>query len=198
MPNNSSYLILVNPNNPLTEELPFNIVTYHSECPLNHHPNIEQETYKYWCQYRDFLRSNGIYADSSSGYRSISDQAQIYEEIEKEKGPAYAKQYVALPGTSEHHTGLAIDIAIKVGDTWYEDYEESLAGAYAFIAQTCARYGFIIRFPKGKEDITGYNYEPWHIRYVGSRSIAEEIMQNNETLEEYLTPQFTFTKVAPK
>ena len=188
MPNNSPYLILVNQAHPLTEELPFTIVPYHSECPLNHHPNIEQETHEYWCQYRDFLRSNGIYVDSSSGYRSISDQVQIYEEIAQEKGPVYAKQYVALPGTSEHHTGLAIDIVIKVGDTWYEDYEESLTAAYDFIAQTCSRYGFIIRFPKGKEDITGYNYEPWHIRYVGSRTIAEE----------YLTPQFTFTKVAPK
>ena len=81
--------------------------------------------------------------------------------------------YVAVPGYSEHHTGLALDLYLESMDVW------------AKIHAKLPEFGFILRYPEGKEDITGYAYEPWHVRYVGMDT-AEEITSRGITLEEYL------------
>lgn len=113
-----------------------------------------------------------------SSYRSYKDQTKTYNNYLKSSGQVYADGRAARPGHSEHQTGLAFDIGqgkISFGET----------SAGKWLEENCYKYGFIIRYPKYKEAITGYNYEPWHIRYVGQK-VATEIMQKNLTLEEYL------------
>ena len=115
----------------------------------------------------------------SSGYRSYQTQVEVYNSYCKKKGKSYTLQYVASPGSSEHQTGLAIDIT---NSSRYFDKNSKEA---KWLADNAYKYGFILRYLEGKTDITGYNYEPWHIRYVGKK-VAKEIYNNSETLEEYL------------
>jgi len=89
-----------------------------------------------------------------------------------------AGQWVAIPGTCEHELGLAVDIN---ADKEQSSNEE----VYNWLAENAWRYGFILRYPKGKEDITGIDYEPWHYRYVG-KEVAKEIYEEGITLEEYV------------
>ncbi|MGE7911528.1 M15 family metallopeptidase [Lysinibacillus xylanilyticus] len=120
-----------------------------------------------------------------SGYRSFEYQTTLYNNYAKRDGQAAADRYSARPGYSEHQTGLAFDIGEKgKDDLWLtEEFGETPAGQWLFThAQD---YGFILRFPQNKEDITGYMYESWHYRYVGV-DIAKDIKKQNITLEEYL------------
>lgn len=113
-----------------------------------------------------------------SGYRSYNRQNTIYNNYVKNYGQASADTFSARPGHSEHQTGLAFDIG-KIDD----NFGNTPAGTW--LKNNAHYYGFIIRYPKGKEHITGYKYEPWHIRYLGV-SIATEIYNKGVTLEEYL------------
>ena len=121
----------------------------------------------------------------------ILKQTSLYEEnkvvptIEKlkEKGFTYAITRIAEPGKSEHQTGLAVDFCIYKDEKCYIEHEIEELLETKWVHQNCYRYGFILRYPEGKEDITKYSYEPWHIRYVGN--IASYIYNNNLTLEEY-------------
>jgi D-alanyl-D-alanine carboxypeptidase len=118
-----------------------------------------------------------------SAYRSYSDQESLFNSYVKKDGYAKAKTYSALPGTSEHETGLAIDVT---GGTGKCPAEECFANSKEaeWLQEHAANFGFIIRYPKGKEAVTGYKYEPWHLRYVGVQ-IAKDIMSRGITLEEY-------------
>ncbi|MEG1569506.1 MAG: M15 family metallopeptidase, partial [Oscillospiraceae bacterium] len=130
-----------------------------------------------------------------SAYRSIERQAALFkrktafytaqgkclQDAEKE-----AAKWVARPGTSEHNTGLAADI---VSASWYENNSDltqafETTPEFAWLSAHCSEYGFILRYPKGKEDITGIAYEPWHYRYVG-KNAAEKICKAELCLEEY-------------
>ena len=113
----------------------------------------------------------------SSGFRSFSLQNSIYNRYCAEDGKALADRYSARPGHSEHQTGLAIDL-----NTISQSFANTAAGHW--IAAHCHEYGFILRYPKGKEHITGYMYEPWHIRYVGVET-AGRIAKSGLCLEEY-------------
>jgi len=113
-----------------------------------------------------------------SGYRSYNRQNTIYNNYVKNYGQASADTFSARPGHSEHQTGLAFDIG-KIDD----NFGNTPAGTW--LKNNAHYYGFIIRYPKGKENITGYKYEPWHIRYLGV-SIATDIYNKGVTLEEYL------------
>jgi hypothetical protein len=102
-------------------------------------------------------------------------------------------KYSATPGYSEHQTGLAIDVSAKsVNNRLDESFGDSVEGIW--LATHAQEYGFIIRYPKDKSDITGYSYEPWHIRYVG-KPLAKYIYENNLCLEEYFnfTPSMDYT-----
>lgn len=118
-----------------------------------------------------------------SAYRSHSTQESLFNFYVDKDGLEAALSYSAAPGTSEHETGLAIDVTARDGscaaEDCFGDTQES-----AWLAQHAHEYGFIIRYPEGKEDITGYKYEPWHLRYVGT-TIAQEMAEQNLTLEEY-------------
>lgn len=113
-----------------------------------------------------------------SGFRSYSRQNTLYNNYVAKDGVALADTYSARPGHSEHQSGLAFDVG-KIDD----NYGNTPAGTW--LKENCHKYGFIIRYLKGKENITGYKYEPWHIRYVGVEH-ATAIQTKNITLEEYL------------
>lgn len=118
----------------------------------------------------------------ASGYRAYARQAQIFLRNYQEKGVA-ANRYSARPGESEHQTGLAMDVTCAaVGNQLTVSFGEIREGEW--LSRRAPEFGFIIRFPRGKEAITGYQYEPWHIRYVGV-SAAQEIADKGWTLEEY-------------
>lgn len=114
----------------------------------------------------------------ASGYRSYSLQTNLYNSYVLKDGKAKADTYSARPGHSEHQTGLAMDLNII--DSSFEGTPEAI-----WIEKNCYKYGFIIRYPKGKEEITGYKYEPWHVRYLG-KELAEKVYNSGKTLEEYL------------
>ncbi|NGQ94954.1 M15 family metallopeptidase [Brevibacillus sp. SYP-B805] len=129
-------------------------------------------------------KKDGITLMGVSAFRSYTTQEVLFNYYVKQDGEEKARTYSAVPGTSEHQTGLAIDVSGT-------DRKCAAADCFAgtkeakWLEQHAAEYGFIIRYPLGKEAITGYQYEPWHIRYVGKK-IAEEIMGQKITLEEYL------------
>jgi len=118
-----------------------------------------------------------------SAYRSFDSQQSLYNEKLKSRGKNYVDSYVAVPGESEHQTGLAIDIRGSSSSNSSKDFGQTKEGTW--VRNNCQNFGFIIRYPKGKENITGYSYEPWHIRYVG-QDVAEKIKESNIVLEEYL------------
>jgi D-alanyl-D-alanine carboxypeptidase len=128
-------------------------------------------------------KQQGVNLLGVSGYRSHSTQVNLFNYYVKIDGYEKARTYSALPGTSEHETGLSIDVTGGNGKCAAEDCFANTTEANWLQAHV-ANYGFIIRYPKGKDAITGYKYEPWHIRYVG-KTIATEIMSKGSTLEEY-------------
>ncbi|RXV60940.1 MULTISPECIES: D-alanyl-D-alanine carboxypeptidase family protein [unclassified Fusibacter] len=121
----------------------------------------------------------------SSGYRDYDFQESLFSQGVRKNGYAYTNRFIAVPGQSEHQTGLAVDITAKsvsLGLTATFDGTKE----YEWLMEHAYEYGFILRYPEGKEAITGYGYEPWHYRYVGSATIARYIMEEEITLEEYL------------
>lgn len=119
-----------------------------------------------------------------SGYRSREEQERIFADTRKKRGETYTRTYVALPGCSEHQTGLAIDLGKRTGsmDPIAPDFPYS--GIYQNFREAAVQYGFIQRYPQGKEEITKIGHEPWHFRYVGIPH-AELITSLHFTLEEY-------------
>ena len=115
--------------------------------------------------------------------KSYEEQEKIYQETEQKYGGAYAAEYVATPGASEHQTGLGIDMTSQS----VVDKQRLVFGdttEYKWVVENCAKYGFIVRFTEGTDGITGISHEPWHLRYVGKK-VAKEIKDQNWTLEEY-------------
>ncbi len=149
---------------------------------------IEKETYNHFVKLRNEMLKEGIQIELDSIYRSVARQQEIVEEFTQKYGADYVKKYVAIPGFSEHHTGLAVDICLVIDNKIVDDNDEMIAQKEIFrkIHKRLANNGFILRYPLGKENITGYSYEPWHFRYVGE-DIAKIISEKNLTLEEYLT-----------
>lgn len=154
----------------------------------NTNAKIEEETYQAYKKLKQFLKTKNIFIEIDSAYRSIDRQKELYNEFCTKYGKEYADSVVAPPGTSEHHTGLAIDLSIKnkgeyiEENTNYDLYHKTYNEIHKYLKD----FGFILRYPKEKEHITKYPYEPWHIRYVGE-FVSKIIAENNYTLEEYLT-----------
>ena len=128
---------------------------------------------------------DGVTLYATSGFRSYSTQKAIFERKLDQMSEKAANATVAKPGYSEHQTGLAMDVEghSSLGSGLVQDFGETPEGIW--LAQNCHKYGYIIRYPKGKTDITGYAYEPWHIRYVGTDAAAE-IAELGITFEEYI------------
>ena len=177
------YTEIVNKNNPYKKKKINLIETLNKD---NNKVLLEKEAFYYYEQLKEYLKTIGIEIAINEAYRSIEDQEKIVEEFKNiyEEEKLYKK--VAVPGYSEHHTGLAIDIGLIFDKR--EEEEENIKireSLYQEMHKHLSKFGFILRYPKGKEKITGYSYEPWHIRYVG-KIPAEIIMNNNLTLEEYV------------
>jgi zinc D-Ala-D-Ala carboxypeptidase len=137
-------------------------------------------------------KAAGVSLAGVSGYRSEATQTTLFNNYVKKDGMEAALRYSAKPGTSEHQTGLAIDVSGSAGKCAAEDCFAGTKEAN-WLADHAAEYGYILRYLKGKESITGYQYEPWHIRYVG-KDIAKAIMDKGITLEEYLNQAVPVSK----
>ena len=128
-------------------------------------------------------RAKGVTIRVRSGYRSYALQAQILASKIKEYGSeSMARRYNAAPGRSEHQTGLAVDL--WDGATWGLGVRNTRTGRWLWA--NAWRYGFILRYPNGKERITGYAFEPWHYRWIGTADAKEFGPNTNLSLEEYL------------
>ena len=136
--------------------------------------------------YAACLEETGCQLISVSGYRSYSKQEKLYRaKLQRVNGKKeLAEEYVAPPGASEHHLGLAMDIGQQSKPTLNEKFAETEGGIWA--RENCWRFGFILRYGEEWEDITGYKYEPWHFRYVG-KDLAKEIHDAGVPFETWLT-----------
>lgn len=146
--------------------------------PESYDPGLDATTKAAFDQMKADAEKEGLNLYIGSDFRDYAYQVKIYNNYNDLYGWEMADTFSARPGYSEHQTGLTIDCN-TIDDAFGETEEAK------WLAAHCADYGFIIRFPDGKEDITGYQYEPWHIRYVGVDT-AKEIMSQGLTLEEYL------------
>lgn len=120
-----------------------------------------------------------------SAYRSYSRQAALFNQYQSKYGTAYAERISARPGTSEHQLGLAADLGYTSSQAELKEaFGQTPAGIW--IAEHANDYGLIIRYPQGKEEITGYKYEPWHVRYIGKEHAKALAESGAETYEEYV------------
>ncbi len=146
--------------------------------PSTYNPGVDPTAQNAFSTMAADAAKQGINLFIVSGFRSYSTQASIYNNYVAQDGKAEADRYSARPGHSEHQTGLAFDL-----NSLSQSFENTAEGKW--LAANCYKYGFIIRYPKGKENITGYMYEPWHVRYLGTET-ATAVYNSGKTLEEYL------------
>ena len=141
---------------------------------------IKKEAYDAFYNLSMAAKKENLTIVANSTYRDYNYQASLYKRYKNNKGQTYADNYAARPGHSEHQTGLAIDVSTLNSsiDTFHETDE------YKWLLNNAHKYGFILRYPEGKEFITGYNYESWHYRYVGIE-VATQIKNENITFDEY-------------
>ncbi|MCM1371213.1 MAG: M15 family metallopeptidase [Clostridium sp.] len=179
--NPDDILVLVNKNNKLPNDyIPNGLeeinIKYSNEGKLLRH----EARFAFEALSSDALKE-GYKIIAVSAYRTYTYQEKLFNNYIEEYGEDYALNCSARPGHSEHQTGLSLDVMGT--NNSYDDFEES--NEFEWMIDNAHKYGFILRYPKGKENITGYKYEPWHYRYVGV-DVAKEIYKNDITLEEYL------------
>lgn len=146
--------------------------------PSDYNPGVDPDAQAAFDKMQAAAAKEGLNIYISSGFRSYDYQSGLYDRYVQRSGKAEADRYSARPGHSEHQTGLAFDL--NSIDMTFADTDEC-----AWVNEHCAEYGFIIRYPKGSESITGYMYEPWHLRYLGAEN-AKKVYDSGLTLEEYL------------
>ena len=184
------YMILVNKQNKLPDDWEDTVELVDTKNAWDEDIQVEKEAYEQYLKLAKALKEEGITIELDSVYRSVKAQQELWDEwsADPEKGPEYVKKYVAVPGYSEHHTGLAIDVCLRKDGELIYDNDAMIAEReiFAKIHEKLADYGFILRYLENRDDITGYSYEPWHFRYIGDVKTAKEIMSKDITLEEYL------------
>ena len=173
-------LIVVNAWNELPEDYSVELTE------LSNGQKVDSRIYPYLREMFDAAREEGVYPVVREGYRTAEEQQEILEDriqtyinqgYSRSRAERTAKEWVALPGTSEHQLGIAVDINADKSMCSNEE-------VYAWLAENAYKYGFILRYPPGKQEITGTSYEPWHYRYVGVEA-AQEIYEQGICLEEY-------------
>lgn len=180
------YMILVNEDNPIPEGFE---VKLHK---LSTGQKVDERIVAPLDEMFQAMRAEGLQPMVCSGYRTIEKQHNLFEDDimqQVRKGATYdqafykAKEYTAMPGASEHHTGLAVDIVGK----GYQQLNAAQAKTKEalWLAEHSAEYGFILRYPADKTDVTGIAYESWHFRYVGKEA-AKYITDNQLALEEFI------------
>lgn len=179
-------LLLVNPWNEIPEDHSVELTW------LKNNQAVDSRCYEDLQQMMDDCRADGLEPLICSSYRTMEKQMKLYNDmVERLKNQGYgnfeaaveAGKVVAVPGTSEHQTGLALDIVDKSYQKLDREQEET--AVQKWLLQHSWEYGFILRYPEGKSNVTGIKYEPWHYRYVGKEA-AEEIFRQELTLEEYI------------
>ncbi|MBR6568218.1 MAG: M15 family metallopeptidase [Clostridia bacterium] len=177
---NGRLLMLINSENKVPEDYETELIT------LSNGERVDSEIYPDLQKMFDDMRAEGYYPEVRSGYRSEENQEEIFESkyasfreqgYSKKEARKLTEKWVAEPGTSEHETGLAVDIN--------PDRDKSGDEVYRWLSENAHKYGFIKRYPEDKTDITGIGNEPWHYRYVGERA-AREIKEKGMCLEEYI------------
>lgn len=174
-------LILVNKFNYLKNDFEPNEIT---DIDINYsyaNNRTSKETNDAYIEMAKAAKKDNIILLVNSSYRTYERQEQIYKEFYYSKGISYADAYAARAGYSEHQTGLAIDIFTS-GRSTTSDFEES--DAFKWLSVNAHKYGFILRYPKGKEYLTGYSYESWHYRYLGIDT-ATKVYNSGLTYDEY-------------
>ena len=181
-----NYKILVNKDNLYDKNDFSNRELKKVKNALNEEYLLEKKALKAFLLLKEDLAKEKIYIDIISGYRTLAEQQEIINLYTNKYGRDYVNKYVAEINASEHHTGLCFDIGLIIDNKLIYDSNELLKYEDTFkkIIDRLSKYGLIIRYPKGKEKITKYNYEPWHYRYVG-KATANIIKNNNLCLEEY-------------
>ena len=177
-----SLTALVNQYHILSEDYVPKLV-YLEAAYTNQRDRLRPEAYRAFVRMADAAAQDGLRIYNASAYRSYSTQKWVYQRYVRQEGAAAADTYSARPGYSEHQTGLALDINTASFSDHFEESEE-----YAWLVENAGRFGFILRFPEGKEHLTGYQFEPWHYRYVGVAA-AQQCWEENWTLEEYIARQ---------
>lgn len=186
----NKYTLLVNKNNKVPDNIEvlvnlIEIIDIDNEITL-----VEEETYNAYLSLKQFIKEKfNITIGIDGAYRSVKRQKELYNEFILKYGKSYADSIVAPAGCSEHHTGLAIDLAIYFDNEGYistnDNFDRVDKIFKKFIHPYLHEFGFILRYLDSKQDITGYPYEPWHIRYIG-KDIATAVYKDNITLEEYI------------
>lgn len=173
-------LIVVNRWNELPEDYEVELTE------LSNGQMVDSRIYPYLQEMFDAARTEDVYPVVREGYRTAEEQQEILDDkiqsyinqgYSQAKAERTAKEWVALPGTSEHQLGIAVDINADKSKCSNED-------VYEWLAENAYKYGFVLRYPPGKQKITGTSYEPWHYRYVGEEA-AKEIYERGICLEEY-------------
>ena len=185
----NNYLVLVNKKNKLPDNWEEIAELIEVKNSFGKFLKIEKETLEKFNELRTDLLKEWVDIELDSAYRSFSIQNEFFEKFKEEYGIEYASKYAAPAGYSEHHTWLAVDICLKKenGEIISENHEMIIElNIFDKVHKKLADYGFILRYPDGKDNITWYSYEPWHLRYIWDVNIAKEIMENWLTLEEYL------------
>ena len=183
--------VLINKENRLDENyIPDDLVitdnnenNFHNFIDPNHKPMISKKVYPYFLKMKEDALKEGYNIILDSGYRSYEYQKNIWDDYVKKYGLEKTKILVAPPGASEHQSGLAFDVAFMRKNKFVEHVTDDLEET-KWMIKNAHKYGFILRYPKGKENITGYGYEPWHYRFVGIK-LAKELYSKDITLEEY-------------
>lgn len=182
-------LTIVNADHPMPEDWQYELVS------LINGQNVDSRAYNDLQKMMDDARAEGLDPYICSSWRSHETQEQLFEEeienyvrqgYSKSEARVQAAQWVAVPGTSEHELGLALDI-VSIENQRLEEAQEDTE-TQQWLMEHCYEYGFILRYPKDKEDITGISYEPWHYRYVG-REDAAAIRDMGVCLEEYVAQE---------
>ena len=173
-------LIVVNRWNEIPEDYSVTLTE------LSNGQKVDSRIYPHLQKMFDAAREEGIYPVVREGYRTAEEQQEIFEEkiqayvnegYTRRRAEKAAKEWVAPPGTSEHQLGIAVDINADTSKCTNDE-------VYIWLAENAHHYGFILRYPQGKQEITGTGYEPWHYRYVGVE-VAQEIYEKGICLEEF-------------
>ena len=181
------YMILINGQNRLPEGFENTVEIIDVENCAGEKYRIEKKTYEAFLRLReDLLANDGIQTELISVYRTVAQQEKIFADYTEKHGLEYAKTYAALPGCSEHHTGFAIDVCVtKEGKVVHGIAALLETEEFATVHKKLPKYGFLLRYPEGKETVTNVGYEPWHFRYIDDPVIAQEITDRGICFEEY-------------
>ena len=179
------YGILVNKYNNLSEDyVPDDLVSVDWKYRLGSQSDkkqIRKDVYDAYLEMWNAAQEDGIYLLVLSGFRTYQNQVDTYNGYKNEKGEAYADSIAARPGFSEHQTGLSLDIYSKECTT-QSQFKDSKS--FEWLKNNSYKYGFIIRYPEGKDKITGYGAESWHYRYLG-KDLATKVYESGLTYDEY-------------